>query len=54
MTRGAEIEGPFEIDQVMARPDGWLERIAAAPQLDPPGSRFRATTTAGPTCSGPP
>jgi hypothetical protein len=29
MTRGAEIEGPFEIDEVMARPDGWLERIAA-------------------------
>ncbi|HSO53127.1 MAG TPA: serine hydrolase [Actinomycetes bacterium] len=41
MTRGAETEGPFEIDEVMARPDGWLERIAAAPQLDPPGSRFR-------------
>ena len=41
MTRGAETEGPFEIDEVMAQPDGWLTRIAAAPQLDPPGSRFR-------------
>lgn len=41
MTRGAETEGPFEIDEVMAQPGGWLERIAAAPQLDPPGSRFR-------------
>jgi CubicO group peptidase (beta-lactamase class C family) len=41
MTRGAETEGPFEIDEVMAEPGGWLERIAAAPQLDPPGTRFR-------------
>jgi CubicO group peptidase (beta-lactamase class C family) len=41
MTRGAETEGPFEIDEVMAQPRGWLERIAAAPQLDPPGTRFR-------------
>lgn len=41
MTRGAETEGPFEIDEVMALPAGWLDRIAAAPQLDPPGTRFR-------------
>ena len=41
MTRGAETEGPFEIDEVMAQPRGWLTRIAAAPQLDPPGTRFR-------------
>ncbi|HEX2157137.1 MAG TPA: serine hydrolase domain-containing protein [Actinomycetes bacterium] len=41
MTRGAETEGPFEIDEVMAQPGGWLERIAAAPQLDEPGTRFR-------------
>jgi CubicO group peptidase (beta-lactamase class C family) len=41
MTRGAETEGAFEIDEVMARPRGWLARIAAAPQLDPPGTRFR-------------
>jgi CubicO group peptidase (beta-lactamase class C family) len=41
MTRGCETGGPFEIDEVMALPAGWLERIAAAPQLDPPGTRFR-------------
>jgi CubicO group peptidase (beta-lactamase class C family) len=41
MTRGAETDGPYEIDEVMAQPGGWLERIAAAPQLDPPGTRFR-------------
>jgi CubicO group peptidase (beta-lactamase class C family) len=41
MTRGAETDGPFEIDEVMALPTGWLDRIAAAPQLDPPGTRFR-------------
>jgi CubicO group peptidase (beta-lactamase class C family) len=41
MTRGAETDGPFEIDQVMALPAGRLDRIAAAPQLDSPGTRFR-------------
>ena len=53
MTRGAETEGRFEIDEVMALPRGWLERIAAAPQLDPPGPAS-ATTTVGRTCSAPP
>jgi CubicO group peptidase (beta-lactamase class C family) len=41
MTRGCRTDGPFELDEVMALPAGWLRRIAAAPQLDPPGSRFR-------------
>jgi CubicO group peptidase (beta-lactamase class C family) len=41
MTRGAETQGPYDLDEVMALPAGWLERIAAAPQLDPPGTRFR-------------
>lgn len=41
MTRGSQADGDYEIDAVMARPAGWLEHIASAPQLDPPGARFR-------------
>jgi CubicO group peptidase (beta-lactamase class C family) len=41
MTRGCQVDGPYEIDEVMALPGGWLARIAAAPQLDPPGRSFR-------------
>jgi CubicO group peptidase (beta-lactamase class C family) len=41
MTRGCETEGPYEIDEVCALPGGWLQRIAAAPALEPPGTRFR-------------
>jgi CubicO group peptidase (beta-lactamase class C family) len=41
VTRGCETGGAFDIDEVCALPSGWLERIAAAPALDPPGTRFR-------------
>ena len=41
MTRGCDAEGPYEIDEVAALPGGWLERIAAAPALELPGTRFR-------------
>src|SRR4030095_11474432 len=41
MTRGAETEERFEIDEVMALPRSWLERIADRPQRAPPGTRFR-------------
>ncbi|SFO42588.1 CubicO group peptidase, beta-lactamase class C family [Geodermatophilus obscurus] len=41
MTRGCETGGPYDIDEVCALPSGWLERIAAAPALEPPGTRFR-------------
>lgn len=40
MTRGAQTGGPYEIDEVMALPRGWLARVADAPQTSPPGSRF--------------
>ena len=41
MTRGAETGGPWDIDEVTALPGGQVAHIAAAPQLDPPGARFR-------------
>jgi CubicO group peptidase (beta-lactamase class C family) len=41
MTRGCTTDGPFDIDAVMALPGGWLERIAAAPAVAPPGTAFR-------------
>jgi CubicO group peptidase (beta-lactamase class C family) len=41
MTRGSRADGPYEIDEVMALPAGWLARIIAADRLDPPGTRFR-------------
>ena len=41
MTRGAETDGPWDIDEVTALPGGQVAHIAAAPQLDPPGTRFR-------------
>ena len=41
MTRGAETGGPWDIDEVTALPGGQVAHIAAAPQLDPPGTRFR-------------
>ncbi|WP_328476280.1 beta-lactamase family protein [Actinoplanes sp. NBC_00393] len=41
MTRGCETDGRWEIDEVMALPDGWVPHIAAAPRLDEPGTRFR-------------
>ena len=40
MTRGAKVDGPWEIDAVAALPSGHVAHIANAPQLHPPGTRF--------------
>jgi CubicO group peptidase (beta-lactamase class C family) len=40
MTRGAQTDGPYDMDVVFALPSGQLEEIASAPQLWPPGERF--------------
>lgn len=41
MTRGARTDGPWDVDAVTALPGGLVAHIAVAPQLDPPGRRFR-------------
>ena len=41
MTGGTESDGPWEIDEVLAMPTGWLEFLLEAPRLLPPGERFR-------------
>jgi CubicO group peptidase (beta-lactamase class C family) len=41
MTRGSETDGPYDIDEVMALPSGWLERVTAAPRVGPAGAEFR-------------
>jgi CubicO group peptidase (beta-lactamase class C family) len=41
MTRGSEADGAYEIDEVVALPGGWVEHIATAPRLAPPGREFR-------------
>jgi len=41
MTRGSDTAGPYDIDEVMALPHGWLTRIAEAPTVTTPGTRFR-------------
>ncbi|HEY6749545.1 MAG TPA: serine hydrolase domain-containing protein, partial [Mycobacteriales bacterium] len=41
MTRGAEVEGPYEIDEVTALPSGWVRRVAEAPRREEPGRTFR-------------
>jgi CubicO group peptidase (beta-lactamase class C family) len=41
MTRGAQTDGPWEVDAVTALSGGQVTHIALAPQLDPPGQRFR-------------
>lgn len=41
MTRGAEVDGPWDVDAVTALPGGQVRHVAEAPQLDPPGTRFR-------------
>jgi CubicO group peptidase (beta-lactamase class C family) len=40
MTRGSQTEGAFDIDEVMSRPAGWIERMAAAPRIARPGTEF--------------
>jgi CubicO group peptidase (beta-lactamase class C family) len=41
MTRGAAVEGPYDLDEVAVLPAGQVRRFAEAPQLDPPGQVFR-------------
>lgn len=41
MTGGTEADGPWEIDEVLARPEGWRAHLEAAPRRDEPGARFR-------------
>lgn len=41
MTRGAAVDGPWEVDEVTALPGGQVAHLAAAPRLGPPGERFR-------------
>jgi CubicO group peptidase (beta-lactamase class C family) len=38
MTRGSAADGPYEIDEVMALPGGWIDHIAGAPRVTSPGS----------------
>jgi CubicO group peptidase (beta-lactamase class C family) len=40
MTRGAETEGAWDVDELTALPGGQVAHIAAAPQLRPPGQGF--------------
>jgi CubicO group peptidase (beta-lactamase class C family) len=41
MTRGAAVDGPWDVDAVTALPGGQVARVASAPRTDPPGSVFR-------------
>jgi CubicO group peptidase (beta-lactamase class C family) len=41
MTRGAAVDGPWDVDEVTALPGGQVARIASAPRVDPPGTVFR-------------
>jgi CubicO group peptidase (beta-lactamase class C family) len=40
MTRGSRVDGPWDIDAVMALPNGWLRRVAEAPRVHVPGRVF--------------
>jgi hypothetical protein len=41
MTRGAAVDGPWDVDEVTALPGGQVARVASAPVTDPPGRVFR-------------
>ena len=41
MTRGAAVDGAWDVDAVTALPGGQVAHIAAAPILEPPGRTFR-------------
>jgi CubicO group peptidase (beta-lactamase class C family) len=41
MTTGGRTTGPYDIDEVMTLPSGWVARMAQAPRVTPPGTRFR-------------
>ena len=40
MTRGSRVDGPYDLDAVMALPGGWARRVIAAPRIHPPGRVF--------------
>jgi CubicO group peptidase (beta-lactamase class C family) len=40
MTAGSDPGGAWDIDEVMARPSGWVDRLLGAPRLHEPGTRF--------------
>jgi CubicO group peptidase (beta-lactamase class C family) len=40
MTRGAQTWDEYDTDEVMGLPSGWVERMAAAPRIAAPGTRF--------------
>lgn len=40
MTRGAEVGGRWDVDEVTALPGGQVQHVARAPQRTPPGERF--------------
>ena len=41
MTRGAAVDGPWDIDAVTALPGGQVARVASAPRTGTPGRAFR-------------
>ncbi len=41
MTRGAQVDGAWEVDALTARAGALVPHIASAPQVAPPGQRFR-------------
>jgi CubicO group peptidase (beta-lactamase class C family) len=41
MTRGSETDSEWDVDTVWSRQDSWVQHLASAPQLTPPGARFR-------------
>ena len=40
MTAGSDPGGAWDIDEVMARPSGWVDWLLGAPRLHEPGTRF--------------
>jgi CubicO group peptidase (beta-lactamase class C family) len=41
MTRGAQVDGPWDVDELTAHPGPLVPHIAGAPQQAPPGHGFR-------------
>ena len=41
MTRGAQVDGPWDVDELTARTGPLVPHIAGAPQVDEPGRSFR-------------
>ena len=41
MTRGAAVDGPWDVDEVTALPGGQVARVASAPRVATPGETFR-------------